>query len=229
MSHDGDIHGPFTTTALIEFFEQRKLPGSTPVRLEGDSAWIPFKQVRNASFGLTAAKGEFSSVHHTTELIIYFRLFMCFTITGIATSLWAISNINSWAITSAVLFSGNLESIVGPLLLGIASSITAYVFAGRILSRHARLLTEFSTEDEPITSGFFKAGRLAALTNQMAAHQLGKPHVINPVLAQMYMVIGPMSLFPFIGHYFFLTFLLVMPGLVAQFSHASRDLALSFN
>lgn len=229
MSHDGDIHGPFTTTALIDFFQQRNLPDSTPIRLEGDSAWIPYRQVKSASFGFATAKGEFSTVHHTTELKIYFRLFMCFTITGIAASLWAISQLNSWAITSAVLFSGNLNSLFGPLLLGIASSITAYVFAGRIISRHAQLLTEFSTEDDPISSGFFKTGRLAGLTNQIAANQLGKPHLINPVLAQMYMIVGPLSLMPFIGHYFFLTFLLIMPGLVAQFCQASQELAMSFN
>ena len=206
---------------LSEFITVNDVPHSAAIREEGSDKWIPYRQIASGR-GADNVAGPQS---YCVSLSIHFRMFLTFAILSIATTIWAYGQLGSWAISSAIFLNGNLSNMFGPILLAIASTITAYIFAIRILKLHALLITPHISQGDPFTWSFFKIAELAHRTNEISKEHLHKEQVINPVLARMFLVFGPCSFIPFIGQYFILTFLLIMPALIAQFFLASRTLA----
>ena len=206
---------------LSEFITVNDVPHSAAIREEGSDKWIPYRQIASGR-GADNVAGPQS---YCVSLSIHFRMFLTFAILSIATTIWAYGQLGSWAISSAIFLNGNLSNMFGPILLAIASTITAYIFAIRILKLHALLITPHISQGDPFTWSFFKIAELAHRTNEISKEHLKKEQVINPVLARMFLVFGPCSFIPFIGQYFILTFLLIMPALIAQFFLASRTLA----
>lgn len=206
---------------LSEFITVNDVPHSAAIQEEGSEKWIPYSQIASGR-GADNVAGPQS---YCVSLSIHFRMFLTFAILSIATTIWAYGQLGSWAISSAIFLNGNLSNMFGPILLAIASTITAYIFAIRILKLHALLITPHISQGDPFTWSFFKIAELAHRTNEISKEHLHKEQVINPVLARMFLVFGPCSFIPFIGQYFILTFLLIMPALIAQFFLASRTLA----
>ena len=206
---------------LSEFITVNDVPHSAAIREEDSDKWIPYSQIASGR----GADNVAGSQSYCVSLSIHFRMFLTFAILSIATTIWAYGQLGSWAISSAIFLNGNLSNMFGPILLAIASTITAYLFAIRILKLHALLITPHISQGDPFTWSFFKIAELAHRTNEISKEHLKKEQVINPVLARMFLVFGPCSFIPFIGQYFILTFLLIMPALIAQFFLASRTLA----
>ena len=205
---------------LNEFITVNDVPHSSAIREENSDKWISYSQVASGRVADKIAVPQ----SYCVSLSIHFRMFLTFAIVSIAATIWAYGQLGSWAISSAIFLHGNLSNMFGPILLAIASTITAYIFAVRILKLHALLISPHISKGDPVTWSFFKTAELGHRTNEIYKEHLKKEQVINPVLARMFMVFGPCSFLPFIGQYFILTFLLIMPALIAQFFWASRTL-----
>ncbi|MFL2870466.1 MAG: hypothetical protein ACJZ8O_06905 [Pirellulaceae bacterium] len=219
--HEASSYGPFTEAELREFMQCNSVPHTASVRQENRDGWIPFSQLNKGPKN----NRSHNSASYSVSLSIHFRIFITFSLLAVSATVWSFGQLNSWAVTSAIFLHGNLSNLLGPLLLAIASSITAYFFATRILKLHATLIAQHLQDDDEFRWSFFRTAEAARNTNELSKKHLSKEHLINPVLAQFFMVFGPSSFIPFVGHYFFLTFLLIMPGLVGQFYLASRTLA----